>query len=86
MKRCPECGFRAKDDTCPLCGVRMRSIAKTPNTHAHNQPGEKCVLPRQEKKTVNIPTARERSRGKSGNPLITIAVIVLIILFRSCAA
>lgn len=86
MKQCPECGFRANDTICPLCGVRMRAIAKTPNTHAHNQPGEKCVLPRQEKKTVNIPTARERSRGKSGNPLITIAVIVLIILFRSCAA
>lgn len=86
MKRCPECGFRAKDDICPLCGVRMKSLSQKPQTHTHTQPGEKCVLPRQEKKTVNIPTARERSRGKNGSPLVTIVVIVLIFLFRSCAA
>ena len=62
MKRCPECGFRANDKTCPLCGVKMRELsgaARELKTHAHKQDGEKCVLPNQERKPVR-PSVREQ--------------------------
>ena len=89
MKRCPECGFRAKDNICPLCGVRMTGISaagRTLDTHAHRQPGEGCLLPEKEKKTIRIPTARERKRQKSPNAVSIIVVVIIVILMRSCAA
>ena len=88
MKRCPDCGFRAKDDICPLCGVRMKSVSAPIRTHTHIQPGEKCVLPRQEKKPIPMPTARETKRQTKGKPS-WVSILVIIILFniiRSCAA
>lgn len=50
MKRCPECGFRAKEDIrlCPLCGVRMyydpngKTVQK--KLHKHTERGEVCFL------------------------------------------
>lgn len=50
MKRCPDCGFRANDKICPLCGVRMRELPAADrelSTHTHVESGERCVLPRQ---------------------------------------
>lgn len=88
MKRCPDCGFRAKDDICPLCGVRMKAVPGKIQTHAHTQPGEKCTLPRQEQKPIQIPTARDTNRKPQGKGS-WVSVVVIIILFniiRSCAA
>lgn len=87
MKRCPDCGFRAKDDICPLCGVRMKSVSAPAQIHTHTQPGEKCVLPRQEK-TVYIPAARERNRQTKGktNWVSIVVIIILFNIIRSCAA
>ena len=50
MKRCPDCGYRVKDDLrlCPLCGVRMhydrdgKTVQK--QLHKHTQRGETCML------------------------------------------
>ena len=45
MKRCPECGVRADDRVCPLCGVRMRELpaaAGAMQTHVHQESGERC--------------------------------------------
>ena len=89
MKRCPDCGFRAKDEVCPLCGVRMKSVpsaSRTLDTHAHDRPGERCLLPEKEKKTFTMPTARERQRQKTPNMVSLIAVIIVAILMRACAA
>ena len=50
MKRCPECGFRVKENIrdCPLCGVRMHLVpdGQTNNyvTHVHSE-NERCMLP-----------------------------------------
>ncbi len=87
MNQCPECGFRAKDTICPLCGVRMRPFVKRPDTHIHSQRGEKCALPRQER-TIKMPTAREVNRQTKGktNWVSILAVIVIAILLHSCSA
>lgn len=95
MKRCPECGFRADDRICPLCGVRMRDLpgaAKSLQTHVHQQSGEACALPnRERRKTMIPPTAGKRSARQSAKPgaakvLPTILVVVIALLFRACAA
>ena len=47
MKRCPECGFRAEDTICPLCGVKMKpekAAQETLQTHAHTQAEERCSV------------------------------------------
>ena len=50
MKRCPDCGFRAKEDIrlCPLCGVRMmydpNGKAVEKKLHNHTERGEPCFL------------------------------------------
>ena len=62
MKRCPECGFRANDTVCPLCGVRMRDLpgaAREIKTHTHKQTGERCALPNQKREPVR-PVEREQ--------------------------
>ena len=105
MKRCPECGFRADDKTCPLCGVKMvplTAAAKELRTHNHRQTGETCVLPNQKpvKPPVSRPkqnptpaeehTNRWRTAGSATpvNPKVwqTVLVIIVVILFRACAA
>ena len=87
MKRCPECGFRAKEQTCPLCGVRMQTDGAPVQTHAHQQKGEKCVLPNREvtESTEQYrPQNSRRSRGGTSAPAIVV-VIILFLLLRSCA-
>ena len=92
MKRCPECGFRAKDHICPLCGVRMTNLpsaGRSLDTHVHRQPGEDCMLPKQEERTVKMPTARETQRQSGGkeakNKLVSVIVVIVIaILMRAC--
>lgn len=94
MKRCPECGFRAKDHICPLCGVRMTNVSaakRTLDTHAHRQPGEDCMLPQKEKRTIKMPTARDTQRQSGGkdakNKLVSVIVVIIIaILVRACDA
>ena len=92
MKRCPECGFRAKDNICPLCGVRMTGISaagRTLDTHVHRQPGEDCMLPKKEERTIKMPTARDTQRRSGGkneaNKLVSVIVVIVIaILMRAC--
>ena len=48
MKRCPDCGFRANDVVCPLCGVRMQAAPEI-QTHVHRQTGERCGVSVKEK-------------------------------------
>ena len=90
MKRCPECGFRANDNTCPLCGVRMVGYTAPVQTHSHAQTGERCVLPNREQPVVkqeHEKTYQPQSSRRDQNPkgvLITIVVIILISLLRSC--
>ena len=96
MKRCPECGFRADDNTCPLCGVRMRPVqiaSKELKTHAHRQTGERCVLPNQCRQPSRQPvkTGPERKPEKKtpqvGLPpkLLPVLVVILIAMLRACA-
>ena len=92
MKRCPECGFRADDAVCPLCGVRMQEYAAPIRTHAHTRPGEKCALPNRERPTVGQETpkayqpqnSRRNSAGKPSSVAVTLIVIVLLSVLRSC--
>ena len=98
MKRCPECGFRADDHTCPLCGVRMRNLpgeALEQKTHVHRQQGEQCTLPNRkpEQQVSKIEEAgghrnRWRSAGSTA-PVFSkiwqiIAVVLIAVLFRAC--
>lgn len=92
MKRCPECGFRAEDSVCPLCGVRMQEHAASIRTHTHAQAGEKCALPNREKPTVRQndekgyrpQNSRRSSAGKPSSFVVTVIVLVLICMLRSC--
>ena len=86
MKRCPECGFRANENSCPLCGVRMQTVDAPMQTHAHQQKGEKCALPNREateQKERYQPRSRGKSRSGTSAPAIVV-VIVLFLLLRSC--
>ena len=87
MKRCPECGFRANDKNCPLCGVRMQSIAgaaRELQTHTHRQDGEKCVLPNQ-KQPVRPQQEKKSSTAKMPPKFVQIVfVIIIVILLRAC--
>lgn len=97
MKRCPECGFRANDTVCPLCGVKMRGCSAPIRSHNHTQPGEKCVLPNQSKPTVKqVPsgngqpyrpdtTGTRRERNAKPNFGVVVFIIIMFILLRSCA-
>ena len=95
MKRCPDCGFRAKDNICPLCGVRMQNDP-TINTHAHNQTGERCgVTPKEtrgpeqtrpaENKTYATPTAILGDFGKGALKIIGY-IAAFLILSGGCSA
>lgn len=92
MKRCPECGFRANDTVCPLCGVRMTGGSSPVQTHSHTQTGEKCVLPNRERPTserenreTERPGSHRKRNGTTPSSLVTtIIVIVLISMLRSC--
>ena len=102
MKRCPDCGFRANDTVCPLCGVRMRDLpgaARSLDTHTHRQTGEKCVLPNQkpERRPVEYRspgTTERKTKGKNSKSAVrvspkvwqTILVVLIVILFRACTA
>lgn len=88
MRRCPDCGFRAEDSVCPLCGTKMGRITATVQTHTHTQQGERCLLPEQErsapKREVTRPTARGRSQQQPGAFGVVVAIIILISVLRSC--
>lgn len=97
MKRCPECGFRADDRICPLCGVRMQGqtgVAREIKTHTHKQTGERCALPNQERepvrptmrKTVRTEKKPERKTPQVHVPakLIPVLIVLLFTLLRSC--
>lgn len=91
MRRCPECGFRANDTVCPLCGVHMTGYVAPVQTHNHKQTGERCVLPNREQPAVRQETERtyrpQSDRNKSQNPkgaLTVVLVIILISVLRSC--
>ena len=87
MKRCPECGFRAEDKTCPLCGVRMQTLggaAREIQTHSHGQTGEKCVLPNQ-KQPVRPQQEKKSSGTKMPPKFVQIVFFVIIaVLLRAC--
>ena len=89
MKRCPECGFRANDKVCPLCGVKMRDLpgaAQDIKTHTHKQSGERCALPNQERKPVKTQRKAEKKTPQVQFPpkLLPVLVVILIALLRSC--
>lgn len=102
MKRCPDCGFRANDTVCPLCGVRMRDLpgaARELNTHTHRQVGEECVLPNQKRERNPVEyrspaTAERKTREKNFKSTVRISpkvwqsilIVLIAILFRACAA
>ena len=87
MRRCPDCGFRANDTVCPLCGVRMQSIAganREIQTHTHQQTGEKCALPNQ-KQPVRPQQEKKQSAAKIPSKFVqAIFFIILAILLRAC--
>ncbi len=87
MKRCPECGFRAEDHVCPLCGVRMQTMAgasRELQTHTHRQSGEKCALPNQ-KQPVRTQQEKKASAAKAPPKFAQIVFfIILAILLRAC--
>jgi len=95
MKRCPECGFRAKEDIrlCPLCGVRMmydpdgKTVQK--KTHKHTERGEVCFLSDAEQKPVikKKPLAGLSRKEKSKSPsqiAIMVVIVVLYLLMEAC--
>ena len=97
MKRCPECGFRANDKVCPLCGVKMRDLpgaAQDIKTHTHKQSGERCALPNQERKpirpVVREPVKAEKQPEKKApqmnfpTKLLPILIVLLFTVLRSC--
>ena len=96
MKRCPECGFRAADTMCPLCGVKMCVDPAPIQTHTHSQAGERCTLPNRTRMPVKpLPTkeetyrpertgTRRQSRATPNFGAVAFIVIVFILL-RSCA-
>lgn len=87
MRKCPDCGFRSEARICPLCGVRMQQTAAPVQTHVHTQKGERCALPNQQPSKQNTQYQPQHSKKKSSSPsgiFVTVAVIVLIALFRSC--
>lgn len=87
MRRCPDCGFRANDTVCPLCGVRMSFQGLPLNTHAHTQRGERCVLPNQTQRRqppLNDTKKHEGAQSKLSSYFITIGVIILLSILRSC--
>jgi len=95
MKRCPECGYRVKEDLrdCPLCGVRM---LRDPGgntiklqTHVHTGEREQCLLPNRteaeaqkaRRTAVHSPLVRQRrNAGNTKGPGKLAAVIVVILL------
>lgn len=88
MRRCPECGFRANDTVCPLCGVRMGHVNNVP-THTHTGAGERCVLPNREpyRPVPKQPERKQESTGKKTSMPQYAAWIIVLILFgilRSC--
>ena len=88
MKRCPECGFRANDGICPLCGVRMQADGVSVQTHTHQQKGERCALPNREvpqqrKEEYRPQDSRRAARGNTSASAV-IVVIVLFLLLRGC--
>ena len=76
MKRCPDCGFRAKDRICPLCGVVMKPDP-TIQTHVHRQAGEQCgVSPKEENRSpANRTAVPQKSAPQSDSLGIVRAVI-----------
>ena len=87
MRRCPDCGFRADDTVCPLCGVRMQTVSgasRQIQTHTHQQTGEKCVLPNQ-KQPVRSQQEKKKSAGKAPPKFVQVVFfIILAILLRAC--
>lgn len=88
MRRCPECGFRADDQICPLCGVRMQHTGASIKTHTHQQQGEYCTLTNKETPKRDTHYHPENSRRKKTTTpsgfVIAVVVIVLISMLRSC--
>ena len=92
MRRCPDCGFRANDTVCPLCGVRMQGYSAPISTHEHRQSGERCVLPNHEnrktdapKKGTYNPQQNSRRRSTPSGTVIAIIAIILISVLKNCA-
>jgi len=94
MKRCPECGFRANDKICPLCGVKMRELAGTARqitTHVHKQSGEQCALPNRERTApqprpnMEKPAPKKTPKTQLPGKLLPVLVVLLFVMLRSCA-
>jgi len=65
MKRCPECGFRADDTRCPLCGVKMQAMfGYEAKLHAHSEEKETCGFSEPEKPTVHPPMHVHPEKGE----------------------
>lgn len=95
MKRCPDCGFRANDNICPLCGVRMRPLsdaARELNTHAHEEAGERCILPEEQPRLQRSqyrpqPSRPRKQKAKSSQRvsiLYPILALIMVVLLRGC--
>ena len=67
----------------------ISTAGRTLDTHVHRQPGEDCMLPKKEERTIKMPTARDTQRRSGGkneaNKLVSVIVVIVIaILMRAC--
>lgn len=95
MRRCPECGFRADDSICPLCGVRMRpepAADASLQTHTHAESGERCgverkkAAPRPEQYRPERQSGSRQQQGRqktsaNGQKPILLWVVLVIVFY-----
>lgn len=97
MRRCPECGFRADDTICPLCGVKMRpepaaDAAIQTQTHTHTETGEHCgveqkkAAPRPEQYRPEHQNGSRQQAGRqkasaNGQKPILLWVVLVIVFY-----
>lgn len=86
MKFCKACGYRVPQeaDSCPLCGGRLSAAPDhPPQVHAHQEPGEQCVLPNQEPPRQKSQTSPAQDRAgyprlidSPGKPLLKALTVI----------
>lgn len=95
MRRCPECGFRADDTICPLCGVRMRpepAADAAVQTHVHTEAGEHCGVEqkkaaprpeeyRPERQSTTRQQPEKEKRASGGAKPIVLWVVIAIVFY-----
>lgn len=82
MKYCAACGYRVPDfeQACPLCGGKLTRLQaeEAPPLHTHEEAGERCVLPNQEKtppRTARMPFQPRRAQVP---PLRTVMLVLAV--------